>query len=211
MSVMSRIDSSWPPNPMVSSSGCATTATTLPPSFPAHIGLSSITSGHLRAEIGELFDVPRRAGVMRADTFVLWCETEREGHLERFDGLHLPIEPLQRVGSKVISPAQAGAKMADAQIPQGLHAVFKPVVFKMEPLANSELGSEAGELPEGPLGTAIFADQPHVEVTIVRGAFRLAVTRGCGPCARKIETPTSETQMGNCVTALISSSFPGHS
>src|SRR5262245_36181084 len=56
----------------------------------------------------------------------------------------------------------------------------------MEPLADAERGSVIGELSERAFRRAVFAQQAHVKMTIIRRPFGLAMPRRRGPCARQV-------------------------
>src|SRR5437868_1028446 len=56
----------------------------------------------------------------------------------------------------------------------------------MEPLAEAHLRGVERELLERGFGRAVLAEQPHVEVAVVRRALGLPVAGGCGPLLRQI-------------------------
>src|SRR4051812_32087250 len=57
----------------------------------------------------------------------------------------------------------------------------------MKPLANAQIRRVSVKMIEGFLRGSIFANQAHVEVPVVRGAFRFAMPRRGGPSAGQIE------------------------
>src|SRR5947209_1323333 len=99
---------------MVSSSGCAARTSTR--AFP--IVSTYVAAGHLRTELREAPDLARRARVVRRVTEVLGSETEREGDVEGLQLAHLVVEPRVGIGAEAVRPAQAGAKMRDAELLQ---------------------------------------------------------------------------------------------
>src|SRR3712207_3344662 len=67
-----------------------------------------IAPDHLCAELGEFLRHQRRTGVVRRDAAMLRREAEGDGNVELGERLHLPIEPVQRVGPEAVRPGEAG-------------------------------------------------------------------------------------------------------
>src|ERR671913_2424691 len=102
---------------------------------------------------------------MRRHPAALRRETERHGYIERLEGLHLAIEPLLRVRTMTVRPAQAGPKMPDTKILQPAHGAVEAWVLEMKPLADAERRRQVGKPPKRALGCAVFTQQAHVEMT----------------------------------------------
>ena len=120
-------------------------------------GRAAIAPDHLRAEIGKLVGIQRRAGVMRRDTAMLGSEAESKGNVELRQRIHLPIEPIDRIGAETIGPGQPGPEVLYAEAAHPANGVIKAMVFEMKPLAQAD---DAGILRKGlecRLGRAILA------------------------------------------------------
>jgi len=61
----------------------------------------TVAINHGRAKVGELLRDEWRAGVMGRDAAMLRREAERHGHLEFGERVHLPVEPVHRLGRKL--------------------------------------------------------------------------------------------------------------
>src|SRR5690348_13031563 len=120
-------------------------------------GLDRVPANHTRAKVAKFIDFLGRTGVMRSNPPLLRREAECESDIESFEGLHLPIEPRLPARAKRIGPAQTGTYVGDAQFAQPSHGIIQAVVFKMEPLANSDFRRVAGKRAQGALGRAVFA------------------------------------------------------
>src|ERR1043165_493895 len=99
-----------------------------------------IPSGHSRAELGKLLNVPRRAGMVRAHAVGFRSEAESESNLKIFQRAHLPIKPGERPRPQTVRPAKARPYIADAEIAQPARCRLEAVILKMKPLADAELG-----------------------------------------------------------------------
>src|SRR3954471_22568182 len=76
--------------------------------------------------------------------------------------------------------------MPYAEIAQPSDGIVQSVVVEMKPLADAESGRELAENPRGELRRAVFAQEAHVEMPVIRRPFRFAVSRGRRPGARQI-------------------------
>src|SRR4051812_4397982 len=136
---------------------------------------------HPRAEVGELADGLGGAGVVRDHAAAFGGEAEGDGHVERLQRGHLPVEPGLGVAVVVVAPGQAGAHLLHPELPEPLHRVVQARVLVVEPLAEAELRRETGEGAQRLLGRAVGADQAHVEVAEVRRSLALLVAGGGAP------------------------------
>src|SRR3954470_20248307 len=133
---------------------------------------------------------------MRAHAFVFGREAERQGDVEWFERTHLAIEPGLGVGAQPVRPAQSGAKLTHAEPSKPADDVVEPVILEVDPLAYTDLWREPREHPCRPLGRAVLAKQPHVEMPVVGRAFGLTVTRGCRPGFRQVEQAVPVDTLG---------------
>src|SRR5256885_16389283 len=88
---------------------------------------------HERAELGELFDLDGGARVMVADAAVAGREAERQRHVELVESAHLLVEPGERVGPVIISPAEPGPELLHAELAEPRDALGESWVAKVEP------------------------------------------------------------------------------
>src|ERR1700716_1796435 len=65
-------------------------------------------------------------------------------------------------------------------------SIVEPVVIEMEPLADAEPWRVIGEMPRRPFRRAVLAQQPHVEMPVIRRTFRLLVAGRRRPGLRQI-------------------------
>src|SRR5262245_3339650 len=93
-----------------------------------------VAAGHLGAKICKFADFTRRTGVIRPDATRIGGETVGEGYLEGLQRFHLPIEPLLRVRTQAIGPAQASPQVGYAKLSQATNRALEPMVLEMEPL-----------------------------------------------------------------------------
>src|SRR3954465_9028863 len=121
---------------------------------------------------------------MRLDAEVLGGETKSHRAVEGLEGAHLPVEPVFGIRTEPVSPANAGAKIANAEAVHPLDCGIQPRIFVVKPLAESH---SCRELVRGRLGSAVFAQQAHIVMTVVRATFRLAVPSSRGPSGGKIK------------------------
>src|SRR5919201_4339537 len=131
-----------------------------------------------RAELGELFRVARRTGVMRLHAALHGGEAVREREAEVVERGHLAIEPLLPARPIAVRPRQACAQIRHAELAQPPHRFIEAVVFEMEPLADAYFGRVLREEPHRTFWRAIFAQQSHVEVAVVRRTLFLPVAPG---------------------------------
>src|SRR5690606_6898197 len=96
------------------------------------------------------------------------------------------VEPRIRTRPEAVRPAQPRTQVADAEPAQQAHRVIQPVILEVEPLADPELRRVPGEARERDLRTTVLAHEPHVEVTVVGGAFGLAMACGGRPRAGQV-------------------------
>src|SRR5918996_549379 len=78
-------------------------------------GESSCIAPNLRgAELREAAAVARWTGMVRAKALRLRGEAERQRDVERFERLHLAVEPSLRVRPETVGPAQSRSDMPHA-------------------------------------------------------------------------------------------------
>src|SRR5579883_2577505 len=154
------------PAARVSSSGCATTSATR---FPA--SSNRIAADHARAEIGETLRFFGRAGVMRANSLGFRSEAEGECYVEGLERPHLPVEPRFGVRAQPVRPAQPRTQIAHPEIAQPANAVIQPVIFKMKPLADSQLRRVFVEMLQGEFWRPVLPQKPHVKVPVIGRAL----------------------------------------
>src|SRR5262245_64171694 len=163
--------------PMPPWRSCRCLAKTRPP---------DIALEHGGAEIGIFARIERRARVMRRDPPVLRREAEGDGDVERRQRLHLPVEPVERIGPEAVGPGEAGPEMLDAEPLEPAHRIGEAMILVMEPLADAECRRPPGEPFERRLGRAVLAQETHVEMPVVGRALRLLVARRGTPGLRQI-------------------------
>jgi hypothetical protein len=139
-------------------------------------GRRSIPPYHLDAEIRELLNALRWARIVREHAARLWGETKRQSDLEFLEGAHLSVEPIYRLRTQAISPAQPRTQVLNAQTVQPEDRVVEPVILEVKPLANAEVRRILREGLQGEFGRAILAQQPHVKVPVIGRPFRLAMS-----------------------------------
>src|SRR5436309_1639034 len=132
-----------------------------------------IAAHHGSAEIGIFLRHKGCARMMRSNSAVLRGETEGERHFEFGQRRHLAIEPGERVGAKTVGPRKPGAQMPHAQAPHPVYRVAEPGVLEVKPLAKTERGRKFCENAQSLFRRAVFAQNPHVEMAIVRRALSL--------------------------------------
>src|SRR5690606_30370027 len=147
---------------------------------------------HPRAELGEPLRLARRAGVVRGDPQMLGCEAEGYRHVEIREGLHLPIEPLQRIGPEAVRPGETGAQVPYAEALHPRDGIVEPRVVEVKPLHEPHLAGIFGEMLECLLRRPVFSEQAHVEMTVIAGAFGLAMTRRGAPAMGQVEEAVPE-------------------
>src|SRR5204863_6730959 len=128
-------------------------------SFHASAASARIAPDHARAEIGELVDVFRGARVMRTHAGALGRKAERQGDVERFERLHLAVEPCLRVRPVPVRPAQAGTQMSDAEPLQPADGAIEAWILEVKPLADAELGRALREARRRAFWGAVLAQQ----------------------------------------------------
>src|SRR5919197_1518305 len=102
-------------------------------------GRRGIPPYHLDAEIRELLNALRWARIVREHAARLWGETKRQSDLEFLEGAHLSVEPIYRLRTQAISPAQPRTQVLNAQTVQPEDRVVEPVILEVKPLANAEV------------------------------------------------------------------------
>src|SRR3546814_3343057 len=78
-------------------------------------------------------------------------EAEGQRHVEFLERGHLSVEPRFGIRAEAVGPAQPGAQMPHAELPQPLHRIVEPMVFEVKPLADAEIGRALGEAVESNL------------------------------------------------------------
>ena len=146
----------------------------------------SIALDHRFAEICILKEIHRGTGVVRNDSAMFGCEAKGQRDFKLCEGCHLLIEPVHCARSKTVSPAKACSQVTHAQSAQPPDCIVKSVVLEMEPLADSKLRSARFEAAARRFWGAILAEQPHVEMPVVRRSLCFPVTCGRLPSAREI-------------------------
>src|SRR3954463_8730605 len=79
------------------------------------IRLRRVPARHGAAEVGELVDVARRAGVVRPDAARLGSEAERDSDLKILERGDQPVEPARRIGAAPISPTESRTDLRHAE------------------------------------------------------------------------------------------------
>src|ERR671912_443944 len=142
---------------------------------------------HPPAEFRERFRMRRRTGVVAAHALAVRREAEGHRRLEFLERFHLPVEPVLPTGAIAVGPAEARAQVRNAEILHPAHSAVEPGIVEMEPLHDAHLRRVPTEVIERELGRSVFPDEAHVEVAVVRGAFRFAVARRRSPFTRQVE------------------------
>src|SRR5581483_3598814 len=106
--------------------------------------------------------------VMRLHSAVLRRKTECDGHVEFFERLHLPVEPRLRVRPEAVGPAQTGSEITDSQAAQPVYCRIEPMILEVKPLADAELRRIFREALRRDLRCAVFVQQAHIEMTVIR-------------------------------------------
>src|SRR3954470_7706060 len=162
-------------------------ASTPPAEAPITITSCLAISPHLlRTEVCKPHDITGRAGVVRPHAFTLGREAERQRHLKGLQRAHLPIEPGLRVRPETVDPTQSRTDVGYTQIAHPPDRIVQPVVLEVEPLAQPERGRMLSEFAQRELRRPIFAQQPHVKVSVIRRSFRFAVAGGRRPGLRQV-------------------------
>src|SRR5947209_20313870 len=63
-----------------------------------------IAVDHPGAEVGEFLADKRGTGMMGRQAPVFWSKTEGYRHVELAEGIHLPVEPIERVRAETVGP-----------------------------------------------------------------------------------------------------------
>src|SRR5690348_11291317 len=143
-----------------------------------------IPAHHGSAEIGIFLRRNGCARMMPSNSAMLRGETEGECHFEFGQRRHLAIEPGERVWAKTVGPRKPGAQVPDAQAPHPVYCVAEPGVLEVKPLAKTERRREFRENAQSLFRRAVFPQNPHVEMPIVRRPLSFPVARRGAPGAR---------------------------
>ena len=135
-------------------------------------------------KLSKIFSALWRTSVMGSDAHVLRSKTQRQRSIERLQGLHLAIEPCFCIFTIPIRPAHAGAQVLHAQTLQPIDSEVEPRIFIVEPLADAHA---AGKRFRSQLGRAVFTQESHIVMAIVRAAFSFFVARSGRPGGRQIK------------------------
>ena len=91
-----------------------------------------------------------------------------------------------KVAAQAVGPAQTGTQVRDAKTTQPLHGVVEPMVLKMKPLADAEVGRVLRKRLKREFRRAILAQEPHAKMPVVGGPFSLLMPRRGWPVAWQI-------------------------
>ncbi len=64
--------------------------------------------------------------------------------------LHLPVEPVERVGAEAVGPGQPGAQIGHAEALHPGHGLVEPVILEVEPLAEAHVGRVVARTARAP-------------------------------------------------------------
>src|SRR5438067_3314235 len=83
---------------------------------------------HAGAEVREFLGDERRAGMMGGYATRLRSETECHRHVEIGERIHLPVEPIERIGTQTVGPRQPSSQVAHAEPPHPRRCVCQPMI-----------------------------------------------------------------------------------
>ena len=76
---------------------------------------------------------------MRLNALVLGSKAVRDRNVERLEGFHLPVEPIERIRPIRVGPTDSCPDVLDAEILQMPNGIVEPVVLEMKPLADTQV------------------------------------------------------------------------
>ena len=104
---------------------------------------------------------------MRADALFLGREAKGDCEIKRIESGHKPVEPVLRIGTEPVRPAQSCAQFSGAEIFKRSDGVVQAVVVKMEPLADAELRRVVAKDLVRRFFFAVLTQQSHVKVAVI--------------------------------------------
>src|SRR4051812_16976605 len=114
---------------------------------------------------------------------MFWRKTQRESRLEILERSHLLVKPLSSIGVERICPTQSCTQVLHVQFAKPFNREIQTRIAIVEPLANAET---FWKIRSSKFRSAVFTQQSHVIVPVIRAAFSFTMSRGRSPRSRQI-------------------------